>query len=385
MRRSFGSNSDECVILYAYFKEDSQSSQTVSIVLVSILAQIIQRKGTLSQAVLDLFKEFSSQGGQTLPTPPKTARVLQSELSMYQKVYIVIDALDEFCPSDYASSRSLVVHLESLAAQLLITSRFNVDFEQESLSRRITVSAARDDIFKLVEALRKDHGRLNRHLNREACLLDEMVEVVDKRSQGMYMSSLLFLMLLVPNAKDTPRFLIARFLVETIASLPTPADVRDALQTLPAGLEDTYAFMMKRIESQAPQLVRIALLVLTWVLYARRQLTARELQHVIAFEDPNHFQKPVSADRLIYEDDILSSCAGLVVFIDNGLDSPVVELIRENYVFLLLTGFLADLYDRYLCKGVSTVSLEDQVSRQRTKNYGNLPTLSHSNDLQCAS
>jgi len=64
-------------------------------------------------------------------------------------------------------------------------------------------------------------------------------------------------------------------------------DIKSALAELPRGseaLDKAYEEATKRINSQTPGLHNLAKGVLSWIIYAQRPLTTKELQHALAVE-----------------------------------------------------------------------------------------------------
>ena len=103
--------------------------------------------------------------------------------------------------------------------------------------------------------------------------------------------------------------------------------MRNALAALPTGsqaLQSTYDDAMKRIESQMKRHQDRAKLVLSWLVHARRPLTATELQHALAVypEDTD------LDDSAIYPEDALTQyCMGLVTV---EKPSNIVRLVHAT-------------------------------------------------------
>ena len=82
-----------------------------------------------------------------------------------------------------------------------------------------------------------------------------------------------------------------------------------ALETLPNELNDTYDEVLKRILTQGEEDVKLAKRVLGWLLYAKRPLKTRELQHALSVT-PN--SRELDEAALTEEGDLISVCAGIV-------------------------------------------------------------------------
>jgi ankyrin repeat protein len=105
------------------------------------------------------------------------------------------------------------------------------------------------------------------------------------------------------------RFLLARVHINSLAGGDNLRAIRRALQQLPRELGRTYAEAMERIKSQDRQKARRAGQILSWISYAVRELTVKEIQYALAVEpgDPD-----LDKEALPDIDLLISTCAGLV-------------------------------------------------------------------------
>lgn len=85
--------------------------------------------------------------------------------------------------------------------------------------------------------------------------------------------------------------------------------VKEALNTLPRNLPDTYIRILERIETQAPYMRDLAIRSLSWVLYAERPLSTKELQTVVAINSKCKTQEDL---RPISIEVILEACGNLL-------------------------------------------------------------------------
>lgn len=107
------------------------------------------------------------------------------------------------------------------------------------------------------------------------------------------------------------RFLIVRLHVDALAQLPTVGHVKQALRNLPEKLDVIYERAMERIETQGDAVQKLAKKVLSWLIYARRVLSAAELRHAVAVEPKTQQLN----EEFIPDKEVLGSiCAGLVTF-----------------------------------------------------------------------
>src|SRR3984957_8890630 len=120
------------------------------------------------------------------------------------------------------------------------------------------------------------------------------------------------------------RFLLARLHMDSLVGKLNARQVRAALEVLPEGMDGTYNEAMERVERQDDGRKQLARRVLSWIIYAVRPLSVKELQHALAVMPDTTKLDP--EDIIDYE--ILTSiCAGLVV-IDEKRN--VIGLVRKQ-------------------------------------------------------
>ncbi|KAK6501953.1 hypothetical protein TWF481_009771 [Arthrobotrys musiformis] len=107
----------------------------------------------------------------------------------------------------------------------------------------------------------------------------------------------------------------------------TPREIKDALKHLPIGpkaYDDAYDEAMQRVTLRGPRSEELANLVLSWITYAKRQLTTLELQQALAVKpaDPK-----LDVENFIQIEYIVSACAGLVT-VDK--ESNIVRLVHTT-------------------------------------------------------
>ena len=96
-----------------------------------------------------------------------------------------------------------------------------------------------------------------------------------------------------------------------MGSKHTVKKIREALESLPQGLDDTYNDAIERIASQNPEDYALALHVFGWITHARRPLTLAQLQHAIAVE---HGMTELDQEDLPDQETLVALCAGLIRF-----------------------------------------------------------------------
>jgi|ERR1700722_13884644 len=130
-------------------------------------------------------------------------------------------------------------------------------------------------------------------------------------------------LILSVRSDNSARFLLARLHMDSLVGKLNPAEVRNALENLPEGMDDTYDEAMERIERQEDNRKRLAKRVLSWITYVVRPLSVEELQHALAIM-PNTTK--IDPEAIIDEEILTSVCAGLVVI---DAERNVLGLVRK--------------------------------------------------------
>ncbi|KAJ7223973.1 ankyrin repeat-containing domain protein [Mycena rebaudengoi] len=284
--------------LYLNHKEaDMQSRENL---LGSLWWQLVIGK-PLVASVHTLYEHHHER--RTRPSVQEIDDELRSAIAEYSKVYLVIDALDEY-PED--QRHWLLNHLATLGpiTNVMLTSRPHVTLNPTLFPEMHTleIRATEDDIRRYVDSHIQMSPRLSRHVQSRPELHQEIEVKILNNVEGM--------------------FLLAKLHVESLATKITVKSLREALKNLPKDLEHTYNEAIERIESQSEEDRKIALLALTWVANAKRPLTIAELQEAIAIEVDSKSLDPDSVLDITY---IVGVCGGLMII---DLADSCVRLIH---------------------------------------------------------
>jgi hypothetical protein len=116
------------VLLYFYFDFNDTSKQNLDNVLRSLIKQLYQARPDARQPLDYLWSSCRDDNQQ--PSVSSLQSVLQAMLDMIDKVWIVLDALDESKPRyDLLAWLETLVISKSTACQLLVTARREEDIE----------------------------------------------------------------------------------------------------------------------------------------------------------------------------------------------------------------------------------------------------------------
>ena len=116
--------------------------------------------------------------------------------------------------------------------------------------------------------------------------------------------------------------------MDALTKQPHRKAVRSTLDSLPAGLNDTYLDALVRIGSQDQEDVKVAHQVLSWVSHAFRPLSLQEIQHALAVEPGDNY---LDEESMIDEDLIISVCYGMVKVEQGSSELQFVHETARNY------------------------------------------------------
>ncbi|KAH8786634.1 hypothetical protein BGZ57DRAFT_817784, partial [Hyaloscypha finlandica] len=244
-------------IAYIYCNFRRQDEQKISDLLASLLKQLAAIQPSLL-GITELYDRHNTK--RTRPSLDEISRSLQAITSQYSRVFLIIDALDECQVSDGCRQRFLS-SLFNLQAQhkanLFITSRpiSSIEKEFEGISK-LEIRASEEDVQKYLDGhLFRLPGFVARSLELQEEIKTEVIRAVD----GM--------------------FLLAQLHLESLTGKRSPKALRAALKSLATGsgaYDYAYEDAMERINSQIKDQKELAKQVLSWITYAKRQLTTTE-------------------------------------------------------------------------------------------------------------
>ena len=126
------------------------------------------------------------------------------------------------------------------------------------------------------------------------------------------------------EANSSSRFAIAQFHKDSLKIQTTLKGVRRALKILPQELSNTYHEALQRIRGQNSTDRELAERILSWISYALRPLTWKELQCALAV---GKHESEVDEENLPDKALLTSLCAGLVMIDQN---SKIIRLVCRS-------------------------------------------------------
>ncbi|KAJ6490483.1 ankyrin repeat-containing domain protein [Mycena vulgaris] len=273
-------------VAVAYLNHKETDMQSPSNIIAGLWWQLVSE--TISDPVQQLYLKHRHQ--RTRPSLREVCDIFRSTVAEYSKVYIIVDALDEY-PERWR--RVLLDALaESRTACLMLTARSHVapnDFFPDA--QVLKIGAKEDDIRRYVEAQIRNSPRLLKHIKDKPELgKDIETKIVGRNIDGM--------------------FLLIKLHMDSLASKTSVKAVKDALENLPEDLDKTYDEAMDRIESQKKDEKDVARRAIIWVANVKRPLLVSELQEALAIQPGT---RTLDRDSHVAIDIVVSLCAGLII------------------------------------------------------------------------
>ncbi|KAI9926266.1 hypothetical protein MW887_004730 [Aspergillus wentii] len=297
-------------IAYLYCNFRRHHEQRLEDLAASLLKQLAQRQPLFPDTVRSLYNHHRNTG--TRPSLDELLRILYSVTASYSRVFIMVDALDEY----NMTSGSLTKFLTEL---FNMQSKHNINLFATSRHNPVIQSAFENSLIQEIRARNEDvQSYLLSHLHqlpsfvsRNSQLQNEIIEAISESVDGM--------------------FLLAHLHLSSLIGKRSPKAIKNTLNKLPCGTDAydvAYEDAMQRIECQVTDQKEMANQVLSWITCAQRPLTIFELQHALAVEiEESEFDQ----DNLPDAEDILNACAGLVTIDEESCVIRLVHYTTQEY------------------------------------------------------
>jgi hypothetical protein len=294
-------------IAYLYCNFRRQYEQRPADLLASLLKQLAQRRPVTPESMKSLYERHKRK--QTRPSFGEISKVLQYIVADYQKVFIIIDALDECQVTDGGRAKFLseIFNLQAnTGANLFATSRFVPEIERQfEGSIPLEIRASDEDVQRYIDG---HMSQLRPFVLRDPALLNEIKTEIVKAVDGMFLLAKLHLDSLINKFTATTIRLVLKKLPKVDKTLDI--NTNDSSWASESEAYDyAYSEAMVRIKSQGTDCQRFAMRVLSWITCTKRHLTTLELRHALAVKVG---ESELDKDNLPETEDIVSICAGLV-------------------------------------------------------------------------
>lgn len=333
LQHDLGSPPEEKVGLAFVFGDFLQRSHQRPVdILASLTKQLLRDQAYVPQEITETYnksREISAPSRSHNDNPTFSKMLQQVIISLFTRVFIVIDALDEL---DEAPSvlREVFNFLEGTSASLFVTSRPN-----EKIQRMIKCDFEDNSPFKI----RAQAEDIELYMDERLSHLKLFSHEVTDYSQETKSQLKIEIKRKVSEVVDGI-FLLAKFHIDALEGQTTPRKIREKLETLYQG-PDAYAQAYKktidRINSQRPELRLLAKRALQWLTCSERALSNLELRHALSFNSSD--TSLPNQDSLEGTHSILDVCMGLVIAEGHErsirlIHYTALEFLRLNLAYL---------------------------------------------------
>ncbi|KAF4446194.1 ankyrin repeat protein [Fusarium austroafricanum] len=300
-------------IAYIYCSYQTQHEQTARGFLATLLKQLSRRLSSLPKIVKTLYDTLCLTG--LLPSLDQISDALQQTVKSYSRVYILIDALDEYQEDQRPGDgwqrflRELFELQDRTGVNIFATSRpITVIAEKFNGKETLEIRARTEDIMAYID---QNMSRLPGSIQRKSKLQDDVRSWILNSVDGM--------------------FLIADLLFNSLIDKMTPQTVYKSLENFPKGesaYNVAYERVMSRIEAQLPGFQHLAKQTISFIAYAKRRLSPRELQHALAARAGT---ETFDENELPDLDDMIRTCVGLVTIDEHRNVIRLVHHTAQEY------------------------------------------------------
>lgn len=301
-------SANNTLVAYHYCDFRQRQGTDMICVLGSLVSQFCRSTSSCSNS-LRVAHSDSLEAGKTSKPKLATLRDAILEFSKDYHLTLMVDGLDE-CdqPIDLAGFLQELFMVGG-SISVLVTGRGDIylqeilgDWDQVKLQAHMSDMSADIELY-IHFRIQRDRrlSRLNPTIQRE------IRESLYSKSAGMF------------------RWVQCQ--LDSMSAMRTPKAIREALQSLPQGLEETYSRILRNVPSADAHVV---LRTLQWVTLSVTPLSLAQVSEAVAVE---HGDLEIDDEnRLISPDDILALCGSLVV--RNELETlKLAHLSVEEYLF----------------------------------------------------
>ncbi|PTB66135.1 hypothetical protein BBK36DRAFT_1168761 [Trichoderma citrinoviride] len=305
-------------VVYIYYNFKRHNDQKAEHMLASLVKQLAQNSRSFPEAVQKLYDRHSLVN--TRPFLVELSNTLEVLVQSYSKVFILIDALDEAEDTERTKLLDNIFMMQERSGlNLFATSRaintIAAKFEG-SLSREI--SPSRHDIFQVLNARMSE---LPSFVREDEGLQDEIKSAIEAAMGGMFLLAQLYLNSFVGSRSlSSLRKSLSSLQQASSSSSSSSSSDRSSV------LDEAYDKSMERIQQLKGDLARDAVLIISWIVKAKRQMKVAELQEALAVEIG---ASELDKDNIPTVDHIIQACASLVVVEGDGIE--LVHYTAQEY------------------------------------------------------
>ncbi|RHZ43604.1 uncharacterized protein CDV56_101720 [Aspergillus thermomutatus] len=255
----------------------------------ALLKELMKRDHAGVDKILDELEVGFHQGA--IPTPGGLIEIFLRYGRRLKRLFIIVDAINESQEAEYMADALLTLLRSSDNIHLFVTSTTTPAIPSDINAHKVqmTPSTNQDDIRDFLSTQLESRSTLRRLPSH---IKHQIAAVLTKNANGMF------------------RYVQCQ--LDLLSVQRTGRDISKALETIPESLNSTYKFILCRIPPHDRELVRDALL---WITYSREELSLPALTDALALQEGDRHL--ADECRLFDPTIIVSLCQGLIVYDEN--------------------------------------------------------------------
>ncbi|KAE8155002.1 hypothetical protein BDV25DRAFT_170327 [Aspergillus avenaceus] len=327
-------------VAYIYFNYYQPERQNINSLLASFAQPVLKMYQTCKEANM-------------LPSSEDLTHALMETMEAFDKVFIILDALDEYDRANSAHGDFLIKIRDlqrKIHFRMIITSRPNVDIEAIFGScLRCEIQADEEDIHTYLDShiaqLRLfTHGS---NSPEKAELIATIKTTIAKAVQGMFLLTQLY----IGSLEDKTS---VREMAAAVMDFSKSSDTYSSEDHKLHLLNQAYSKTMQKLENSEPGFRELAKKTLTWVTFAREPLNSKALRYALAVEIGDTKFDPRGLRDISL---ILGSCRGLVTWDEKSDVVRLVHYTAQEY-FLSNRSWFKDPHLMLAQVGMTYLSVE---------------------------
>ncbi|KAH7153507.1 ankyrin repeat-containing domain protein [Dactylonectria macrodidyma] len=285
----------------------------------NILAAIAVQLGQQKEGAFDLLEKYFDElnSGNQLQKQPRREpllKIIRDMASMFEKVYVIVDGLDECGENISSMVQSLTALADSsqvISAAFFSRKEDDIKDELEDNYDQIEIEAHTEDLKAYTLSQIGQRKSLKKLEITNASLHEEIFRTLVESAHGMF------------------RWVACQ--IDHISELPTNKARRKALKELPPTLFATYDRVLERVRKCPPGTQAFVRKVLHWISLGFHWITIPELCEAISIEDG---LDSIDEDDLIDETEVSRRCGCLI---RKSVDGKYFELSHFTVMEYLQT------------------------------------------------
>ncbi|KAI0874398.1 ankyrin [Hypoxylon argillaceum] len=286
---------------FAYFYFNHKSPNPLRNVALALLEQLYLQSPSPSSDKDVTEHEALAAKAERIPFSDIVSAVIILS-KQFQRVYIIIDALDECSPEHQDDLLYLLSSIKNSPVRLLTFSFSHQTFNIFNDSPHIKIIPSKQDILLYAQPSLQSLPVDCEYLR--ATIIANLLDI----------------------GKQHLMFQPIVLRLHDVLSKRTPKDITRELENVPRGIKAAYQDIFKRILTQDPHIVKIAQITFIWLCFSLRTLEIAEI-----IEVQRHNITEVEVDMLL----IITSCMGLLVQSESKIHftrSSVPDFIKEAII-----------------------------------------------------